>query len=121
MKAEVDAHCACSSGEKVPDETPPSDNHKTYSREAFVDVLIEWIMVNDQVCMIILLITPSLLTLCPYSINVIENKQLRDIFLMLCKELKDEDIPHCTALCNRILEVWDKHLLNLGTQMGVSH
>ena len=64
MKAEVDAHHACSSGEKVPDETPPSDNHKMYSCEAFADVLIEWIMVNDQVCMTILLITPSPLTLC---------------------------------------------------------
>ena len=39
---------------------------------------------------------------------------------MLREELKDEDIPHRTALCNRILEVWDEHLLNLGTQMGVS-
>ena len=64
MKAEVDAHHARSSSEKVPDETPPSDDRKIYSREAFADVLIEWIMVNDQVCMTILLITPSLLTLC---------------------------------------------------------
>ena len=65
MKAEVDAHHACSSGEKVPDETPPSDDRKMYSHEAFADVLIEGIMVNDQVCMTILSITPSPLTLCP--------------------------------------------------------
>ena len=65
MKAEVDAHCARSSGEKVPDETPPSDDCKMYSHEAFADVLIEWITVNDQVCMTILSITPSPLTLCP--------------------------------------------------------
>lgn len=64
MKAEVDAHRARSSGEKVPDETPPSDNRKTYSREAFADALIEWITVNDQVCMTILSLTPSPLTLC---------------------------------------------------------
>ena len=65
MKVEVDAHRARSSSDKVPEETPPSDNCKMYSREAFADVLIEWITVNDQVCMTILLITPSLLTLCP--------------------------------------------------------
>lgn len=51
---------------------------------------------------------------------MIENKELRAIFLMLREELKDEDIPHRTTLRNRILEAWDEYVLSLGKQMKAS-
>ncbi|KAJ6582876.1 hypothetical protein DFH09DRAFT_277755 [Mycena vulgaris] len=48
---------------------------------------------------------------------VIENEQLRPIFLMLRDELKDSDIPHRTTIGKRILEVWDEHLDRLEREM----
>jgi hypothetical protein len=53
------------------------------------------------------------------SINVIENKQLRAIFLMLRSELRDQDIPHRTTIRKRIIEVWDEHLSTLERELGV--
>jgi len=53
------------------------------------------------------------------SLNVIENLQLRQIFLMLWEELCDSDIPHCSTIRARIIEVWDEHLDDLQKEMKV--
>lgn len=53
------------------------------------------------------------------SINVVENEQLRAIFLMLRAELTDSDIPHRTKIRKRIIEVWDDHLNSLESELGV--
>lgn len=53
------------------------------------------------------------------SINVVENQQLRAIFLMLRAELKDSDIPHRTKIRKRIIETWDEHLNTLQREMAV--
>ncbi|KAJ7433151.1 hypothetical protein FB451DRAFT_1064717, partial [Mycena latifolia] len=73
-----------------------------FSQEAFVDAIVEFIVGDDQ------------------SINVVENKQLRAIFLMLRSELRDQDIPHRTTIRKRIIEVWDEHLNTLERELGVS-
>ncbi|KAJ7853951.1 hypothetical protein B0H14DRAFT_3136693 [Mycena olivaceomarginata] len=54
----------------------PGKKRTPFSQEAFVDAIVEFIVSDDQ------------------SINVVENEQLRAIFLMLRAELKDSDIPH---------------------------
>lgn len=38
---------------------------------------------------------------------------------MLQEDLNDDDIPHCTALHNCILQMWDDYLMKLGHQMRV--
>ncbi|KAJ6495971.1 hypothetical protein C8R45DRAFT_926503 [Mycena sanguinolenta] len=73
----------------------PQEKRTEFSQEAFVDTIVEFIVGDDQ------------------SINVIENKQLRAIFLMLRSELRDQDIPHRTTVHKRIIEVWDEHLNTL--------
>ncbi|KAJ7030540.1 hypothetical protein C8F04DRAFT_961485, partial [Mycena alexandri] len=79
----------------------PGQKRTEFSQEAFVDALVEFIVGDDQ------------------SINVVENQQLRAIFLMLRAELKDSDIPHRTKIRKRIIEVWDEHLNTLQREMGV--
>jgi len=54
------------------------------------------------------------------SLNVIECPQLRAIFLLLRKELKDSDIPHRTTIRTRLTEVWNEHLSVLEDDMNVS-
>ncbi|KZP21834.1 hypothetical protein FIBSPDRAFT_663987, partial [Athelia psychrophila] len=66
-----------------------------FSQEAFVDAIVEFIVGDDQ------------------AINVIENPRLRAIFLMLRKELREEDIPHRTTIRARIIQVWEEHLEEL--------
>jgi hypothetical protein len=51
------------------------------------------------------------------SINVIENPQLRAIFMILREELRDEDISHGTTIRNRILRVWDGYVDNPASEM----
>ncbi|TFK31690.1 hypothetical protein BDQ12DRAFT_618437, partial [Crucibulum laeve] len=72
-----------------------------FSNENFVDAIIRFIVDDNQ------------------SLNVIENEHLRIIFLMLCKELKDSDIPHQSHLRARILETWKAHVKTLSSEMKV--
>ncbi|KAJ7474133.1 hypothetical protein FB451DRAFT_997660, partial [Mycena latifolia] len=78
----------------------PDKNRQEFSQEAFVDALVEFIVGDDQ------------------SLNVVENAQLRAIFLMLRAELKDSDIPHRTKIRKRIMEIWDEHLNTLQQEMA---
>ncbi|KAJ7708536.1 hypothetical protein B0H14DRAFT_2415342, partial [Mycena olivaceomarginata] len=74
---------------------------KPFSQEAFIDAIVEFIVGDDQ------------------SINVVENEQLRAIFLMLRAELKNSDIPHRTKIRKRVIEIWDEHLNTLQEEMAV--
>ncbi|KAK7030041.1 hypothetical protein R3P38DRAFT_2775478 [Favolaschia claudopus] len=81
--------------------TSASDKKRTpFTQDAFVDAIVEWIVSDDQ------------------SINVVENEQLRNIFLMLRSELNDSDIPHRTKIRKRVIEIWDEHLTNPESEMG---
>jgi hypothetical protein len=51
---------------------------------------------------------------------VIENPQLRAIFMLLRQELKDSDIPHRTHIRDRIMKMWDSHLEQLQSDMEVA-
>lgn len=50
---------------------------------------------------------------------MIENPELRAIFLMLRSELQDKDIPHRTTLRQHILERLDEYLERLSNDMKV--
>ncbi|KAJ7595849.1 hypothetical protein C8J56DRAFT_775322, partial [Mycena floridula] len=39
---------------------------------------------------------------------------------MLCKDLKDSDIPHRTVLRQCLMEIWNEYLDELAQEMGVS-
>ncbi|KAJ6576013.1 hypothetical protein DFH09DRAFT_914990, partial [Mycena vulgaris] len=98
----VDAYRARKAGKTGTAPNPePDKNRQEFSQEAFVDALVEFIVGDDQ------------------SINVVENAQLRAIFLMLRAELKDSDIPHRTKIRKRIMEIWDEHLNTLQREMAV--
>ncbi|PBK58918.1 hypothetical protein ARMSODRAFT_838033, partial [Armillaria solidipes] len=74
---------------------------RPYSKDAFIDALISWIVADDQ------------------SINVIENPHLHAIFLMLREGLKDSDIPHRSSLRARILQMWDEYMEHLASELKV--
>ncbi|KAJ7833431.1 hypothetical protein B0H14DRAFT_3142591, partial [Mycena olivaceomarginata] len=78
----------------------PGKERRPFSQEAFVDAIVEFIVGDDQ------------------SINVVENEQLRAIFLMLRAELKDSDIPHPIKIRKRVIEIWDEHLNTLQEEMA---
>ncbi|KJA23886.1 hypothetical protein HYPSUDRAFT_114830, partial [Hypholoma sublateritium FD-334 SS-4] len=63
-----------------------------YSYEAFVDAITEFVIADDQ------------------SINVIESPFLRRIFMLLRQDLSDNEIPHRSAIQNRIKSFWEEHL-----------
>jgi len=101
----------------------PEDLRKHFTREAFVDAIVDFIVSDDQVLVKLssifnfgLLIYAS----CGQSINVIESPKLQAIFLMLQEDLKNSDIPHCTTIRKRIMEIWDEHLDALQDQMMVN-
>ncbi|KAK0445675.1 uncharacterized protein EV420DRAFT_1572148, partial [Desarmillaria tabescens] len=61
-----------------------------FSLEAFIDALVAFIVSNDQ------------------SFNVVESPELHQIFLMLCEELTDDDIPHRTQIWKYVQDALGK-------------
>ncbi|KAJ7278309.1 hypothetical protein C8J57DRAFT_1465460 [Mycena rebaudengoi] len=74
---------------------------RSFLHEAFVNALVEFIVGDHQ------------------SINVIENENLREIFLMLREDLKDSDIPHRTTIRTRILQLFDEYLDRLQEELNL--
>jgi len=93
--------------------------HKKYSPEAFVDALVEFIVVDDQVSVLLLL--GSNIDILLQSINIIESPYLHAIFLMLREKLENSDIPGRSTICARIHEMLDGHLEHLEGEMQVCH
>ncbi|KAF8331545.1 hypothetical protein F5887DRAFT_893710, partial [Amanita rubescens] len=73
-----------------------------YSKEAFANALAEFIMADD------------------IPINVMESPQLRNVFFLLRRELKDKDIPGRAAMRSHIMDMFYEHLEKLGEEMKVS-
>ncbi|KAJ6537037.1 hypothetical protein B0H19DRAFT_1317438 [Mycena capillaripes] len=81
--------------------TSGAKGRRPFSHEAFVDALVELIVGDDQ------------------FINVIENKHLRNLFLMLREDLRDSDIPHRSIIRNPIMELLDEHLDQIEADIAV--
>ncbi|KAF5335251.1 hypothetical protein D9758_017382 [Tetrapyrgos nigripes] len=85
--AEYRAGAGASPSEHVP--------RLAFSAEAFVDAICAFIAADSQ------------------SINIIENPQLRAIFMMLRSGLRDSDIPHRDKIWSRIMQLWEDQLVHL--------
>jgi hypothetical protein len=56
---------------------------------------------------------------CFQSINVIENREFRDLLLLLREDLKDSDIPHRTKVRQAIVEAWVIYINALKAELAV--
>ena len=52
-------------------------------------------------------------------LNVIESSRLKKIFLLLCQELKESDIPGHTTMRNKVEKRLQDHLKKLEEEMAV--
>ena len=91
-----------------------------YTPEAFLDAIVKWIIAGDQVRIYYLFGFFTDIRLWQ-SLNVIEDVNLRSIFLMLRPGLRNQDIPHRTKLHSHIMKAWDLHVQDLKRKMRVSH
>lgn len=107
----------------TPSASHPQEARPEFSHEAFVNAIIEWIVGDDQVC-----ISPTHANVIScidfitvmQSINVIENPQLRAIFLLLRESLTEADIPSRATLRKHIMTTLDDHLEELKQEMQES-
>ncbi|KAI0039264.1 hypothetical protein FA95DRAFT_1504405, partial [Auriscalpium vulgare] len=99
----VNAHRESVQPGRLQDAGKPGIPRKKFTNEAFVDALVEFIVADDQ------------------SLNVIESRHLRSIFLMLREELRESDIPGRTTIRHRIKEQLEDHFLELSRVMRVGH
>jgi hypothetical protein len=51
---------------------------------------------------------------------IVESPRLRKIFLLLCEELKESDIPSHSTMRNHIEEAYEEHMKQLQEEMEVS-
>ena len=54
------------------------------------------------------------------SINLIENRDFRDLLLMLRDTLCEQDIPHRTKIQCLIIDAWTAYHFELKAELGVS-
>jgi len=88
-----------------------------FTKEKFHRYLLEFIMVDDQVCLHLLLFSHSLclffLLLNYKSLNIVECPEFRHLLLLLRSNLMDTQIPHQTKLHELLLQAWAQHFKNL--------
>ena len=97
--------------------TPLESECPEYSKAAFVDALVEFIVGDDQVCVYFMELHPNLTYI--QSINVVESPRLKKLFLLLRKELKESDIPGRTAIRSHIEKNYDAYMKQLEEDMAV--
>jgi hypothetical protein len=90
-----------------------------FSSDAVTDHLICFIVANDQVRLTLL--KSESLTSLNYiqSINVIENKQFRELLALFRNDYHDDDIPHRTRIRQSIMEMWLKSFKQLKSNLAV--
>lgn len=105
----------------LPPPAPASESNERpeYSKEAFIEAIVEFIVGDDQVCSHFLTYYTIWIYELLQSLNIIESPRLRKIFLMLRKELKESDIPGRTTIRNRIEKIYTQHLEELTEEMKV--
>jgi hypothetical protein len=97
--------------------TPLESERQEYSKTAFVDAIVDFVVADDQVCVYFIGIFSNLT--CIQSINVIESPELRKIFLLLRSELKESDIPGRSTIRNHIDKHYEAHMEQLEEEMMV--
>ncbi|KAJ2922050.1 hypothetical protein H1R20_g15043, partial [Candolleomyces eurysporus] len=76
-------------------------NIPEYTYDGFIDMLVDFIVADDQ------------------SINIIESPFFRRLLLMLCEDLCDEDIPHRTFVWNHIQSRWKDYMKELQVKLQI--
>ena len=101
-------------------ESKSGATQQKYSREAFVDAVVEWVVVDDQVQLFYFTTWLYTLTLTCQLLNVVDSTELHNIFLMLWQELRECDIPHRLTICRHAKELLQGHIQRLEDDMKVS-
>ncbi|KAF8231498.1 hypothetical protein L208DRAFT_1276871, partial [Tricholoma matsutake] len=83
-----------------PEPTSLEGECQEYTKEAFVEAILEFIVGDDQ------------------SINIVESPRLRKIFLLLCKELQESDILGRSTMCTHIEQAYEEHMNKLEHEMA---
>jgi hypothetical protein len=89
-----------------------------FSQEAVLDRLVKFIVVNDQVSISFPDHADYILTF--QSINVVENREFRDLLTLFRPDYTNADMPHRTKVRSAIIEAWDKTFVDLKAQLLVS-
>jgi hypothetical protein len=102
-----------------PEPTSLESECQEYTKEAFVEAILEFIVGDDQVCLIPSIEHVVILTLLQ-AINIVESPRLKKIFLLLCEELQESDIPGCSTMHTHIEKAYEEHLKQLEEEMVVN-
>ena len=117
---QVEAYCTACGQPSEDLESKSGATQQKYSREAFVDAVVEWVVVDEQVQLFYFTTWLYTLTLTCQLLNVVDSTELHNIFLMLWQELRECDIPHCLTIHRHAKELLQGHFQQLEDDMKVS-
>ncbi|KAF8238196.1 hypothetical protein L208DRAFT_1044510, partial [Tricholoma matsutake] len=95
LKIKITAEAALPAVHKFhaePEHTSLEVEHQEYTKEAFVEAILKFIVGDDQ------------------SINIVESPRLRKIFLLLHKKLQESDIPGHSTTHTHIEQAYKEHM-----------
>ena len=94
-------------------------HHTPFSQDVFLEVLVQWIVADNQVRH---LTFPSKSSLIPIiqSIYVIEGRKFRNLLLFLWEGLEDKNIPHQTKIQTAIMRRFKEYYNILKEELAVS-
>jgi hypothetical protein len=95
-----------------------------FSSDAVTDHLVRFITANDQVRLGLTLLELEffdsiIINLSIQSINVVENRQFRELLTLFRNDYSDDDMPHRTRIRQAIMETWQKSFKQLKSDLAV--
>lgn len=102
---------------KEPASTQSESEQPPYSKEAFIDAIVDFVVGDDLVSVKFYFIIKYLMSTQP--LNIIQSPRLRKIFLLLRQELKESDIPGRTTIRNRVEKAYQDYMQQLEKDIAV--
>jgi hypothetical protein len=106
-KSQLSSNMATSQGER----------HIEYNEADFHQLLLKFIVVDDQVCSHHFVLTSNMLMQTFQSLNVIECPEFHELFNYLRPDIRA--IPHRTKLRELVINSWRQHFQVLKSQLAV--
>src|SRR5229473_5717923 len=99
--------------------TSQGEQPTIYNEANFHQLLLKFIIVNDQVCSHHFILTSNMLMQTFQSLNVVECRKFRELFHYLQPNLKESMVLHQTKLHGLVVNSWSQYFQALKSELAV--
>src|SRR5258708_4652146 len=98
--------------------TSQGERPTIYDEANFHQLLLKFIVVDNQVCSHCFILMSNMLMQTFQSLNVVECHEFHELFHYLQPNLKESMVPHQTKLCGLVVNSWSQYFQALKSELA---